>query len=36
METYTYLCISEAENRVLYLFFMSLESEKQGFFTEHA
>lgn len=35
METYTYLWVSEAESRVLYLFCMSLESEKQEFFIEH-
>ena len=36
METYAYLYISEAECRVLYLFCMSLESEKLEFFPERA
>lgn len=34
MEAYTYLYISETENRVLYLFCMCLESENLEFFAE--
>lgn len=36
METYTYLYISEAECRVLYLCSVNLVSEKLEFFPEHA